>query len=275
LAAKGSGSTFEAIGINDLSNLSIPLPPKDDQRNIAHRLTQQFASVDNARAAAEERFNAANALAAAYLREEFNGPGLLMHPKRAMGEIVRLLPSKSISSSGDVALPVITTACLTEFGFDPAGIKEARMSATDAAESKVTKGEILIARSNTPELVGRVSMFPGTSRDVFASDLTIRIFPQEDMNAPYLMYFLMSLYIAGYWKQRAGGASGSMKKITRTHIQNLEVPIPPPEEQVRISILLDEAIAGARQLRSAAESHLSLINALPSALLGEAFKIEA
>ncbi|TSA19333.1 restriction endonuclease subunit S [bacterium] len=275
LASKGNGSTFGAIGIDVLSSLAIPLPPKNAQREIAQLLSQKLAAVDHARAAAEERVKAATALAVSCLSKEFDDPGLQMHPKRTMGEIVRLLPSKSISSSGEAVLPVITTACLSEFGFDPAGIKEARMSASDAAESRVTKGEILIARSNTPDLVGRVSMFPGMASDVFASDLTIRIFPQEGMHAPYLMYFLMSLYIAGYWKERAGGASGSMKKITRTHIQNLEVPIPPSEEQVRISKLLDEAIAGARQLRSAVESHLNLISALPSTLLSEAFKVEA
>jgi type I restriction enzyme S subunit len=273
LAAKGSGSTFEAIGIDDLSNLAIPLPPKDDQRKIAQLLSQQLAAVDKARSAAEGRLNSANALAAAYLREEFNAPKLQKHPERKMSEIVRLLPSKSISSNGDVALPVITTACLSEFGFDPAGIKEARMWARDAAESRVAKGEILIARSNTPELVGRVSVFPGMPDDVFASDLTIRIFPQDGMHSSYLMYFLMSLYISGYWKERAGGASGSMKKITRTHIQNLKVPVPPTEEQRRIATSLDNAITNARQLRDDIESHLSSIEDIPNVLSREAFKV--
>lgn len=73
LIEKGSGSTFEAISRDDLEQLSIPLPPLDEQKRIAGVLREQMAAVEKARAAAEEELQAINALPAALLRRAFNG----------------------------------------------------------------------------------------------------------------------------------------------------------------------------------------------------------
>ena len=90
------------------------------------------------------------------------------------------------------------------------------MLSCDAADSIVQPGEILIARSNTPELVGRVAMFNGEAAGAVASDLTIRIWAGEDVHGEFLARYLSALYVSGYWRDRAGGVSGSMKKITRS-----------------------------------------------------------
>jgi hypothetical protein len=95
----------------------------------------------------------------------------------------------------------------------------------DAADCIVQTGEILIARSNTPELVGRVAMFNGEAAGAVASDLTIRILPGSDIDAEFLTRYLSALYVSGYWRERAGGASGSMKKITRSQILAELIPV--------------------------------------------------
>lgn len=91
----------------------------------------------------------------------------------------------------------------------------------------VSFGEVLIARSNTPDLVGRVALFNGEPWGVVASDLTIRIRSIDGFCPEFLIRYSSFLYLIGYWKEGAGGASASMKKITRGHIQAEEVPVPP------------------------------------------------
>ena len=130
-------------------------------------------------------------------------------PMRPLGEVCTLLPAKSIALAGDTAVRAITSACLTELGFEPSGIKPARMWARDVDECVVGNGEILMARSNTPELVGRVASFDGEPEGVVASDLTIRILPSGTLHTEFLTSYLSALYCSGYWKERAGGASGS------------------------------------------------------------------
>ena len=145
------------------------------------------------------------------------------------------------------------------------------MRARDVQDCLIAAGEVLIARSNTPELVGRACFFDGIPEKVVASDLTIRIQATSDLLPSFLSRYLSALFIHGYWREQAGGASGSMKKITRTQVVDLAVPLPPLSEQERITGVLREQMATVEKARAAAEEELATINALPPALLRRAF----
>jgi hypothetical protein len=137
---------------------------------------------------------------------------------------------------------------MSEGGFLESGVKTARMWAQDAG-CTVTRGEVLIARSNTPELVGRVAMFPGEPKGAVTSDLTIRIWPRNDITCEFLTAYLSFLFQSGYWKERAGGASGSMKKITREQLQSERVPVPVLADQEHLTASLDERMRGSADVR--------------------------
>jgi type I restriction enzyme S subunit len=189
-----------------------------------------------------------------------------------LGDICELLPSKSIASEGDAQVRAITTACLSESGFLPAGVKDARMHRGDVPDCLVTPGEVLVARSNTPELVGRASVYRGEPPGVVATDLTIRMWPRARVMSEFLAGYLSYLFKTGYWRDRAGGASGSMKKITRQQILDERVPIPPLPEQERIAAWLTEQLAAVESARAAAQARLAAAEALPAAYLREVFE---
>lgn len=271
LAVNCRGATIQGVTRDFVHALEIPLPPLHEQKHIAAILSEQLTAVEQARVATKAQLKAASELPAAYLREVFSSPEAQKWPRKRLGESCLLLPSKSIATNGDTNVRAITTACLTEMGFDPSGVKHARMWAKDAAECVVSSGEILIARSNTPELVGRVAMFTGSPEKAVASDLTIRIWPRDGILSPFLTGYLASLYMDGYWRDRAGGASGSMKKITRTQIESELIPIPPLAEQQHVAAVLNERLASTNRLCQSLEKQLAAINTLPATLLREAF----
>jgi type I restriction enzyme, S subunit len=62
-----------------------------------------------------------------------------------------------------------------------------------------------------------------------------------------------------------------MKKITRTQVLELPIPLPVLAEQQRIAAVLKEQIAAVETACAAAEAELKAINALPAALLRRAF----
>lgn len=68
-----TGSRMPRAGMRELMSLEVPLPPLAEQKRIAAILKEQLAAVDKARAAAEARLEAVNALPAALLRRAFNG----------------------------------------------------------------------------------------------------------------------------------------------------------------------------------------------------------
>lgn len=257
-----------------LRELEIPLPPLAEQERIAGRLTEQLGAVERARAAAAERLAAAEALPAALLSEVFDGPQASGWETRRIDEVCDLLPSKSIASDGDTEVRAITTACLTERGFRAEGIKTARMRAADVPGCTVRRGELLIARSNTPDLVGRASIYLGEPEGIVATDLTIRLWARGgDKGAlpEYLAAYMSFLFQTGYWKERAGGASGSMKKITREQLSGEVVPLPSPTVQRCIAAELSQRLGEADKLIARLRDELALIDALPAALLRRAF----
>ena len=158
-----------------------------------------------------------------------------------------------------------------ETGFDVRGIKTARMRSADVPQCTLRPGEILIARSNTPDLVGRVAVFPGMAPAAVASDLTIRLWCNDLVLPQFVSAYLSYLYLTGYWKERAGGASGTMKKITRPQILGLHVPLPDLEEQHMISEGLTRKMHAILTFRSELRSQAESIEQLPAALLRSAF----
>ena len=82
----GSGSTFNAITGKQLKALIIPLPPLSEQKRIAAILNDHMANISRARAAAEAQLEAAEALSAAYLRENFESKEAKKWPKVRLGD---------------------------------------------------------------------------------------------------------------------------------------------------------------------------------------------
>ncbi|MFH1090912.1 MAG: restriction endonuclease subunit S [Pseudomonadota bacterium] len=268
------GAAIGGINQSFANTVFVPLPPLSEQKRITAILNKQMAAVERARAATEARLAAAKALPGAYIRKAFENNKAKKWTWRRLGDIAYMLPSKSIALSGDVEVQAITTACLSEGGFLPSGVKTSRMWSKDVPECLVSKGEILVARSNTPDLVGRVSTYNGEPEGVVASDLTIRLWPTKEISSEFLTVYLSYLYLTGYWKERAGGASGSMKKITRGQIQAESVPVPPLSEQEEIAGQVNKRIQEADRVSEPILSEIEVINALPATLLRRAFSGE-
>lgn len=267
-----AGATRQALTKELIEGFLIAAPPLSEQKRVAGILKEQLAAVERARGAAEAQLEAAKALPAAYLREVFDAPDNANGHRKPIGEVCQLLPSKSIATAGDAEVRAITTACLTESGFDPSGIKTARMWSSDAEACVVAPNEVLIARSNTTELVGRVAMFPGEPTGTVASDLTIRIWTGENVEPQFLTTYLSFLYVMGYWREKAGGASGSMKKITRSQVNSLPIPVPEIDEQRAIVRSVSTKMSRVRELEVDLRSELKTIEALPASLLRCAFQ---
>lgn len=268
------GATRQALTRAMIEDFEIPLPPSiEEQRRIVAVLGEKLAAVAQARQAASAQLEAAQALTAAYLRAIFDTPQVKKWPRKRLGDGSELLPAKSIALDGDVQVNTITSACLSETGFQADGIKPGRMWSTYVDECYVSPGEILIARSNTAELVGRVSLYEGKPENIVASDLTIRIWPsKEDFEPQYLTYYLSFLFLSGYWRDKAGGSSQSMKKIRRGQILDLEIPLLSSQiEQENVAVWLNGKIMAVRKIETKLQKQLQEIEAMPTAYLRQAF----
>lgn len=270
-------SSFQGAAIGGINQkfadvVEVPVAPIDQQKQIVASLRSELVAVERARQAAAERCDSASAMPTAILRDIFGVPQKTPWPQRYLSDVATLLPSKSIASAGETEVQAITTACLSEAGFLAEGVKKARMQSDHAKECVVRAGEVLVARSNTPELVGRVSMYRGEPPAIVASDLTIRVWVDNSIIHPaFLTAYLSFLYQSGFWREKAGGASGSMKKITRSQLLGIEVPVPPLSEQDAVVRRIDEQLPVVRTILESAREELDLIDSMPAALMRTVF----
>lgn len=260
-----------AVKADKLLGMDFPLPSLSEQRRIATILHEQMGVLERAQDAANDQLAAVRQLASSFYRREFATLEDGHDDKVALPQVVEFLPARSLATDGDMEVDAVTTACLSELGFLPAGVKKGRMRSGHVQVCTLRPGEVLVARSNTSELVGRVSMYEGKPSQVVATDLTIRLLPRDGLRSDYLAVYLSHVYQGGYWRDVAGGASGSMKKITRAQLKALSLPVPNVEKQKELARRMQDLMRQTQELLQSVENQREFLGTLPTALLRQAF----
>ncbi|KKW25292.1 MAG: HsdS protein [candidate division Kazan bacterium GW2011_GWC1_52_13] len=102
------------------------------------------------------------------------------------------------------------------------------------------KGDILITRANTPELVGDSCCLNETYRNLIIADLIYRLkIKNTRVDGFYLVYFLLTREGRVQIESSARGANGSMVKLGQSHLKDFLILLPPLPEQQAIAAFLD------------------------------------
>lgn len=135
--------------------------------------------------------------------------------------------------------------------FDPFAAKAIEGNELARAKINPKKGQIIISRSNTEELVGASAFIEGDYPNLFLSDKLWQTIPKKNSDMKWLSYVLSSSYSRYTLSKLATGTSGSMKNITKGELLGLRIIIPPLSEQKKIAQILstwDKAISTTEQL---------------------------
>jgi type I restriction enzyme S subunit len=243
-----------------LKEAIIPLPPLDEQRRIAAEIERQLALVEKAKQAAIEQVEAAWALNAAYLREVFEGNNWDMVE---LGEICSLVNGDAYRDSdwSTTGTPIIRIQNLNDpfksFNYW-AGALDNRVVIND--------GDLLLAWSGTP----------GTS---FGAHIWER--GQAILNQ-HIFKVIVNMNVNLSWLKiainreldtmigKAHGAVG-LRHITKKETEKLKISIPSLDEQHHVVEHLEKIISKVKNTLFAVQSQLDTINALPAAILRQAF----
>jgi type I restriction enzyme S subunit len=129
----------------------------------------------------------------------------------------------------------------------------------DLSMYRLHEGDLLLNRTNSPDLVGKVAIVEATLDAVFASYL-VRLRTAEDVDPHFLNYWLNS-DTAQRAIKRISTRAISQANVNPTEFKrNCPVPLPPIREQQRIASILrtwDAAIDIAERLVAAKELRLS------------------
>ena len=89
----------------------------------------------------------------------------------------------------------------------------------------------------------------------------------------WIHFFIRQPEVLENAKAHFTGAVGQ-QRVPETYLAELEISLPPVDEQKRIAAMLNEQMASAERARKAIEEELDGINKLPAALLRRAFNGE-
>ena len=133
---------------------------------------------------------------------------------------------------------------------------------------EVKKGDILVSRANTKELLGSASLVESTQGKIIFSDKLYRLsISKRSVDLKYLINLLRSPLSRFQYEQDATGTSGSMQNIGQDTIKNLIHPLPPFQEQKEIGTQLKKIGDKEAELQSQISLSISSLNEYRSALI--------
>lgn len=127
-------------------------------------------------------------------------------------------------------------------GFDPGVLKLSALSSgrflpgenkamldgeTVIQAKEVKQGDILVARKNTPQLVGSCVLVREDVTNLMFPDIVFRMHPNDSVNGEYLAALLSGPSYSSKVRSLAHGSNKSMSNIPKSELATLSIPLPP------------------------------------------------
>ncbi len=268
-------TTVKHISSKQILEIEFPVPPLAEQQRIVSLLDEAFEGIATAKANAERNLQNARALFECHLQSVFSqrGPEWM---ETTLEEVLDIQPqngwSPPAANHSILGTPVLTLSSVTGFQFRP-DKRKFTSAATDSRRNYwVKNGDLLITRSNTPELVGHVAIAHGITEPTIYPDLIMRMNPAPDRMVTEFLYFQMrTTMLRKEIMGRAQGANPTMKKISNSAVKTLPVMVPSIATQMAIVETMNELTKEIQRLTQIYQQKVSALDELKKALLHKAF----
>ncbi len=276
LGATAFGTTgYAAVRPKDLLAATIPLPPLSEQRRIVARVEELAAKIEEALGCRKSSIDGIRGVFRAVLRSITN----LSSSDGRLGDFLVGKPRNGWSphcDNSEDGAAVLSLGAVTGFRYNGVEHKRTSLSSSKDAHYWLRPGDLLITRSNTPELVGHAAVYDGTPSPCIYPDLMMRI-PVNSSKATteFVWYWLQTPLVRDFVARTATGTSPTMKKISQGTV--MAIPFPASitkEEQRRIVAYLDNLQAKVDCMKALQAKTQAELDALLPSILDKAFKGE-
>lgn len=241
---EGTGATVQGVKLPFIKDLLIPLPPIPEQQRIVAILDEAFDSIATAKASAEQNLKNAKELFDSYLQS-------VSAEDSALGNLVEIktgkLDANAAVEGGEY--PFFTCSreiyAIDHFAFD--------------CEAVLLAGNNAVGDFNVKYYYGKFNAYQRTYV------ITVKNF--EKAHCRYLYFQLLRSLKA--FKKKSVGAGTKFLKIGM--IKNLQIPLPPIDEQRSIVARLDVLSNETQRLEAIYKQKIAALDELKQSLLQKAF----
>lgn len=257
----GTGATFKEVSKRVVSEVQIPLPPIEEQRRIAAILDK----ADAIRRKREQALDLADEFLKSAFLEIFGDPET--NPKGwPLGTIRDLVTEAKYGTSQKADpknghYPVLRMGNITYSGrLDLTDLKYIDLAEKDVPKHTVRKGDLLFNRTNSPDLVGKTTVFDVDEPFAFAGYL-VRARTNERADPYYISFFLNSDFGKQTLRSMCKRIIG-MANINAQEFQNIPIPIADRETQAQFRSIVDAFGTKRALLQDAVLESIALFGSL-------------
>lgn len=259
-----------------LQSLTVPLPPLEEQRRIAARLTEQMAAVAQARQAAEKQLQAARGLPAAYLREVFEPFQFSLPESWHWEKLSDICELKRGPFGGSLRKDIFVNSGYKVYeqqhaikdNYDIGNYYITKEKYKEMNVFSVKPGDLIVSCSGT---MGKISIVPPHAQPGIINQALLKLSPNLNIISPsYLKIYLQSPNIQNkHFLISTGTAIHNVVPVSE--LKKIKVPVPPLPDQELLVNYVNQKCGLSDLAIQTFESQLAEINQLPAALLRQAF----
>lgn len=253
--------------------LTIPLPSLAVQQRIVAKLESLMVKVDEIR---KNRIDVNKDIGSKFFQKIIDKTISPSHAYLPLSNYLLNPPRYGYSGIRDyteTGVAILTLSAVTGFQYKESYKFLPEYLVNSDPSIWLKQNDLLISRSNTPELVGHAVIYSGTPFPCIFPDLIMRINVNEQfVEKKFLHYWLQSSLVRDYIMKKARGTSPTMKKISQTVVQNIPYPSDIAlTEQRRIVAKLDRLHTKINEVKRLQAETEREMKALVPAVLAKAF----
>lgn len=259
---------------------AIPIAPREEQTRIANQLDTLLTRIQSC----NDRFDAIPALLKRFRQSVLGAAtsGALTQEWRLdaksswrdvkLAEVAHTFSYGSAAKSSKTgAVPVLRMGNIQEGQIDWSDLVYTS-DPLEIEKYKLSKGDVLFNRTNSPELVGKTAVYQGERPAIYAGYL-IRVRCSSELLPEYLNYCLGSKAGRDYcWSVKSDGVSQS--NINAKKLAAFSFALPPVREQAEIVRRVEALFAFANRIEDRATTARIQAQRLTPLVLAKAFRGE-
>lgn len=273
LQSRGTGSTFQAVTVDDLLDFRVPNRSLDEQQRIADFLDDRVARIDRIVASRRDQIellaDAQRAVADSVLRTAGDVS------TTRFGYYIRAIeqgwsPQCDSAQARPGEWGVLKVSAVWAGEFRPHENKALPADLDPLRQYEVGPGDLLVSRANTPTRVGAFGVVPeGAPEKLILCDKLMRLTLDGRVTADFANLFGQTKNVRDALSGSGTGTSGSMVNIRGADIRDLRIPVMDTERQGQLvsrwrresDVLLSGKATIERQIVALNEYKQSLITA--------------
>jgi len=204
--------------------LKFLLPPLPEQQRIVAKIEALAVKI----AEAKVQRSSASQLAASLIKSGIKEVVETDKVTGRLGAVLRGKPRNGWSARCDNSengTPILSLGAVTGFNYRQTEFKRTSLDSPPEAHFWLEEGDLLITRSNTPDLVGHAAIYNGTPSPCIYPDLIMRVDVDDSYaDRRFVWYWLQSPVVREFIGKEAKGTSPTMKKISQGTV--MQIPFP-------------------------------------------------